>query len=153
PDQGSTFWVELELERPAGHPTVGATPPAFAEVRVLVVDDVAPNRRALCEQLRAWGCVADEAASGAAALDALRAAAEPYRLVLVDRQMPDGDGEAVARAIAADSRIGPTSFVLLSPIGSPGTSAELRARGFAAVLTKPVRQAHLLDVVSTLAGD
>jgi CheY-like chemotaxis protein len=94
--------------------------------------------------------VADEVASGAAALDAVRAALDgrPYRLVLLDMQMPEMDGEMTAAAIRADPRLADLPLVLLSSMGAPATTAKT----FAAVLTKPVRRSHLLDVVSTVAG-
>src|SRR5207244_6926540 len=62
------------------------------------------------------------------------------------------DGEATARAIKADPAFAGVPLVLLSSIGTRGTMTEMRARGFAAALTKPVRQSHLLDVVRTVAG-
>jgi CheY-like chemotaxis protein len=122
---------------------------------VLVVDDYDVNRRIYCEQLRSWGCVADAVSGGAAALDALSAAAErdPYRLVLLDMDMPELDGEMTAQAIKATPRIAEVAIVLLSSAGAIGTAAEMRSKGFAAALTKPVRQAHLLEVISSVVGE
>jgi CheY-like chemotaxis protein len=120
---------------------------------VLVVDDFDVNRRIFCEQLRSWGCVTGEAVGGAAALAALDAAAarEPYQVVLLDMHMPEMDGEMTAVAIKADPRLAHVAIVLLSSIGT--SAAEMRAKGFAAVLTKPVRQSHLRDVVAAVAGE
>jgi len=155
PGVGSVFWVEIGLER---EDRVDAEPPSapasLAGLRVLVVDDFDVNRRIYCEQLRSWGCAADAVASGAAALDALYATVDtaPYRLVLLDMHMPDMDGAMTAAAIKADPRLAAVPIVLLSSIGTC-SRAEMHARGFAAVLTKPVRQSHLRDVVATVAGD
>ena len=155
PGVGSAFWVELGLER---EEVVDAEPPStpasLAGLRVLVVDDFDVNRRIYCEQLRSWGCVADAVASGAAALDALHATVDvdPYRLVLLDMHMPGMDGAMTAAAIKADPRLAAVPIVLLSSIGTC-SRAEMHERGFAAVLTKPVRQSHLRDIVATVAGD
>ena len=127
-------------------------PARLAGLRVLVVDDYDVNRRIFCEQLRSWGCAPAEASGGRQALAALRAAHDtaPFDVVLLDMHMPEMDGETTARAIKADPALARMPLILLSSIGTRAT--EMRARGFAAALTKPVRQAHLLDVVRTVAG-
>jgi CheY-like chemotaxis protein len=99
--------------------------------------------------------VADEASSGPAALEALRAAVDhdPYRVVLLDMQMPEMDGAMTARAIQQEPRIADVQLILLSSIATLGTAAEMRRMGFAAALTKPVRQSHLFNVVGMVAGN
>jgi PAS domain S-box-containing protein len=151
PGRGSTFWIEIALEKQAAPaPRPVAVPAIRPGLRVLVVDDFDVNRRIYGELLRSWGCVADEVASGAAALDALRASAAgaPYALVLLDMHMPGMDGEMTARAIKGDPRIAGVPLVLLSSMDARGTMPEMLAKGFAAMLTKPVRRAQLLEVVS-----
>src|SRR5262249_57657485 len=113
--------------------------------RVRVVDAHAVNRRILGEQLRTWGCRADEAASGAQALATLQASMheEPFGLVLLDLQMPELDGEATAALIKAIPRFASLPLVLLSSIGSRGAAPGRQAKSFAAALTEPVRQAAL----------
>jgi signal transduction histidine kinase/CheY-like chemotaxis protein/HPt (histidine-containing phosphotransfer) domain-containing protein len=155
PGKGSTFWVELPLERQAAPPDRPAPPAGLRGLRVLVVDDNATNRLVLREQLGSWGCRPVEAAGGRQALALLRGAAgtDPFRLVLLDLQMPEIDGERTARMIRAEPQVGGVPLVLLSSIGGVRGGAEAtRAMGFAAALTKPVRRSTLLDViVSVLA--
>ena len=154
PGKGSTFWVELAFEKQKSPPArEQAAPVSLAGLPVLVVDDYEVNRRIYCEQLRSWGCVAHQASSGGAALVALRnaLATDPFRLVLLDMNMPDMDGEMTAAAIRKDARFADLPLVLLSSMGTRGT-ADARRQGFAAALTKPVRRAHLLNVVASLAG-
>ncbi len=149
--QGSSFWVELVFAKQFdAHPEARPGPSALSGVRVLVVDDYEVNRRVYCEHLRAWGCIPAHAASGAAALATLRAAADtaPYQLVLLDMCMPEMDGEMTARAIKSTAALASVPIVLLSSMGTHDSLVELRAKGFVAALTKPVRQAHLLDAVS-----
>jgi len=156
PGRGSTFWVEIGFEKqPAGEVEAPAPPARLTGLRALVVDDFDVNRRIYCEQLRSWGCIATGVESGPAALAALVAAVDtdPYRIVLLDMQMPELDGEATAAAIRADPRLAGVALILLSSSGAGSPIAELRAKGFAAVLTKPVRQSHLLEVVTAVAGN
>jgi signal transduction histidine kinase/DNA-binding response OmpR family regulator len=156
PGEGSSFWVELNLEKQSdGGARNGGMPASLVGLRVLVVDDYDVNRRILCEQLRAWGCVAEPASNGRAAIAALRTAlsTSPFRVVLLDMQMPDMDGEMTATIIKADPDLAATPLVLLSSMGARGTETEMHAMGFAAALTKPVRIAHLLEVVCAAAGE
>ena len=96
PGEGSTFWFTAKLEKQAGH---AESPRQYnqdlPDARVLVVDDNATNRKILFHQILAWKMQPDCVASGAEALEFLRAAAvggKPYSLALLDVQMPEMDG-------------------------------------------------------------
>jgi CheY-like chemotaxis protein len=156
PGQGSTFWVRLPLERQKTVEVARVAPPVLRGMRILVVDDNATNRLILREQLRAWGCRTDEVGSGDEAIAALRRAVEddPFRAVILDMQMPEMDGQTTARLIRRNPRLAGTPLVLLSSIGAVRGGIEaVRAMGFDAGLSKPVRQAQLCDtLVEVLAG-
>jgi len=88
---------------------------------------------------------------GEAALELLRAAAragDPYRLVICDMQMPGMDGAALARAIRADPTLDDSLLVLLSSLGQLAGAAEDKGL-FAVRLTKPIREAQLLESLLT----
>jgi signal transduction histidine kinase/DNA-binding response OmpR family regulator len=153
--KGSTFWIRLGLEKQAEPTPPIAAPEVLRGLRILVVDDNATNRFVLREQLLSWGCRPDEAAGGPAALALLAAAAgaDPFRLVLLDMQMPEVDGEATARRIHADTRFANLPLVLVSSMGAVrGGAAATRAMGFAAAVTKPVRRTLLLDTMLRVLG-
>ena len=79
PGKGSTFWLELTLEKAPA--TTELPPPATLRgLRVLVVDDNSTNRFILRRQLQSWGAQPGEARSGAEALEVLHRAAdsEPF---------------------------------------------------------------------------
>ena len=79
-----------------------AEPIAAEGLRALVVDDNATNLAVLKEMLSNWRMKPTGASGGRQALAEMRAAAAkgtPYRLVLLDSQMPDLEGFEVARAI------------------------------------------------------
>ena len=123
-------------------------------VRVLVVDHSPVNRRVLLEQLQSWGMHADAVGSSADALHALRKAAQdgnPYRIALLDDQMPGIRGESLGRVIKSEADLQETLLVLLTSFGGQRGDAErVKELGFSAYLTRPIRQSELMDALITL---
>ncbi len=156
--KGSTFWFTALLDKQPADPQreaagTDAHQPRLENVRVLVVDDNATNRRLLNMLLDAWQCRHDEAAQGSTALAKLRAAAEegdPYRIALLDLQMPEVDGETLGAEIKKDPALAETILVMLTSIGERGDAARLQETGFAAYLTKPLKQSVLYDCLVTV---
>jgi two-component system sensor histidine kinase/response regulator len=70
----------------------------------------------------------------------------------MDLQMPEMDGEQTARAIQSEAGLANVPIVLLSSAGSRGSAGEIRDNGFAAALTKPVRQSHLFHTLVEVLG-
>jgi CheY-like chemotaxis protein len=154
PGCGSSFWVEIALEKQLDRAAGGShPPPGLTDLRVLVVDAYAATRHVLRAQLERWGCVVDEAETPAAAMRALRAAAErdPYRLMLLDLDMPGADGELTAESINADAQLAPLAVVVLCSTGGRAARAHERAQGFAGAVSKPVHCAQLREAVSAAA--
>jgi CheY-like chemotaxis protein len=121
-------------------------------MRVLVVDDNNISRRFLHEQILALKMRGDIATSGAEALDCLRKAAlegDPYPLAIIDREMPNMDGLALARGIKADPKIADCRLILLTSFGKSISSEELRSAGFVDCCFKPTRQSTLFDCLAT----
>jgi two-component system sensor histidine kinase/response regulator len=155
PGEGSTFWVRLSLEKqPLAADAPSPVPRAITGLHMLIVDDNPTNRLILRKRLSSWGVRAEEASSGPQALAMLRAGVErdPFHLVLLDMQMPGMDGEQTALAIKTDARLATIPLVLLSSLGAQ-EETPLRTKGFAVSLTKPVRQASLLNtLMEVMAG-
>ncbi len=149
PGRGSTFWftvcmTETAVEAP------NLKPMPSAGLRVLAVDDNATNRTILNEQLSAGGLSVTLAADGPSALECLAEAAlngRPFALAVLDMHMSGMDGLALAGAIRADLSVTDTPLVLLTSAGEHGD-----ANLFAAVLSKPVRQSHLVAAIATVLG-
>jgi CheY-like chemotaxis protein/HPt (histidine-containing phosphotransfer) domain-containing protein len=59
--------------------------------------------------------------------------------------MPEMDGEALGEAIKADPELAGSELVMMTSMGSRGDAGRLEALGFAAYLTKPVKQSQLFD--------
>jgi len=153
PGLGSTFTVELTIERQAAANVDDAVSVALADLRVLVVDDNATNRRIVCQHLRSWGCRPDEASSGPAALRLLGEAVthDPYGLVLLDMQMPGMDGAQVAARVRSDAALAAVPLILLSSMGAMrGGSEGARLLGFDVAVTKPICRSVLAETVTAV---
>jgi PAS domain S-box-containing protein len=151
---GSTFWFELPFDTAECPTDADATAPStLSGTRILIVDDNATNRRILQLQTTGWGMEPVLVASAGAALPAMRAASEcgrPFAIAVLDLAMPDKDGLELALEIHADPVLGRTPLVLLSSIVHRGAQAEVARYGFAAYMTKPVRESKLRDCLQTI---
>jgi signal transduction histidine kinase/PleD family two-component response regulator len=153
---GSTFWFTLVLgKQPEDRKTEVVIPEDIRGQRILIVDDHATNRLVLRELLRSWDCRFEEAENGEQALERLREAlaeTDPFRIALVDMQMPVMDGATLGGKIKADPDLNPTRLVMLTSAGMRGDASRLKAIGFSAYLNKPVKKSHLYDSLATVLG-
>jgi signal transduction histidine kinase/DNA-binding response OmpR family regulator len=153
---GSTFWFNVQLEKqPDSHPALPEIPGDFGSKRILVVDDNETNRFVLRKQLEVLGVIQDEAIDALSGLDKLRAAAEagkPFDIAILDHQMPGMDGAELGRLIKLDKTIADTSLIMMTSVGQKGDSSRMKEIGFAAYLTKPVKQTQLFECLFTVDG-
>lgn len=128
---------------------------AMHDLKVLVVDDNATNRRILQETLEHWQMKPTLAESGSAALIEMKRAFEahePYRLVLLDAQMPEMDGFAVVERIKQTPEFAGAAIMMLSSADQNSQVARCRQLGLELYLVKPVRQSELLVAIRTVLG-
>ena len=146
--RGSTFWFTASLEKQSAEdPSPSALTPDLKDLRVLVVDDNATNRKIVRYYLAAECKCCDEAEDGSEALGvlSLRAASgDPYDLAILDGQMPGMDGSTLARAIRSNPNTSRTRLVMLSSFTLGAEPAERDQHLFDAYLTKPIQKAQLL---------
>ncbi len=153
PGRGARF--AFSLRAPAAPPAqltngsrraFGGEQPVLRGKRLLVVDDNATHRQVLMLQATRWGMHARATAAPEEALCWLRDG-ERFDLAILDMLMPTMDGVELARRIRRAGHRLP--LVLCTSLGR----READAAGFAATLTKPVRQSQLFDLfVTLLAG-
>ncbi len=154
PGRGSTFWFDIALEKQhaaAPAPSAAVSHPKLAGVRVMVVDPSPTMRRSYLGRLEAWGCRVEPAENAEVGLVMLQEAAEagdPYRLALIERQLPGMDGEEMGTAIRADGACDRTLTVLMTSAGRRGDAARARGRGFAAYLSKPIEWEQLATAMA-----
>jgi CheY-like chemotaxis protein len=65
-------------------------------------------------------------------------------------QMPEMDGAELGRLIRADTRLNAMQLAMMTSVGQRGDAKRFAEIGFAAYLTKPVRQADLSDMLAVL---
>jgi signal transduction histidine kinase/DNA-binding response OmpR family regulator/HPt (histidine-containing phosphotransfer) domain-containing protein len=154
--QGSVFWFTVQFRAAAGgKPTAVPGVVDFRGLRVLVVDDCAVVRELVCDYVRTWKGIPEEAPEAATGLDILRRAAahgEPFSVAVVDWRMPGLDGFALARLIKQEPALRATGMVLLSSFTKSDLLPECETIGFAASLPKPVRKSELYDAIVTAAN-
>jgi signal transduction histidine kinase/DNA-binding response OmpR family regulator len=143
--KGSTFHFTIvadEVQAPT-RSTAEAQPPELTGKRVLIVDDNRNNRLILKIQTERWGMLARDTDSPTVALGWINQG-DPFDVVLVDYQMPEMDGVALARAIRTSRGPSAPVLILLSSVGHLVTSEEPQV-DFAAILSKPLKLSHLRD--------
>jgi len=155
-DQGSEFWFTARFGQQAKAAREETPPRAdLAGVRVLIVDNNATCREILTTRLASWGMLPEEAPDGPSGLGALRRALDegrPFRIAIIDMQMPGMDGETLGRAIQADPLLSSARMVLLTSLGARGDAQRFQEIGFSAYACKPIRHEELRGVLSqTLA--
>ncbi|WP_020484680.1 hybrid sensor histidine kinase/response regulator [Methylomonas sp. MK1] len=156
--EGSLFEFTLLLPFPSEQ-KARPIPGHLQSMRVLIVDDLDISRQMLRDILLAWGFQVEEAASGAQALEALRAANDvnrDFELVLLDWKMPGLDGVQVTREIREMVR---RTEIRSAPVVIMVTAFSreklLSAAGDAIpddILVKPVMPSTLLEALTRLQG-
>jgi two-component system sensor histidine kinase/response regulator len=149
------FTAHFGLQKGPARTIVPRDPITLRDMRVLVVDDNATNRQILLKMLTTWHTNPTAVESGAAAITTLREAqglGRNYPLILLDAQMPEMDGFALAEYIKRNPDWKTATIMMLSSAGQRGDAKRCRDLGVDAYLTKPVRQGELLDAILTALG-
>ncbi len=144
---GARFEIRLPVRdaTPPAAPAAATEAPPPRHGRLLVVDDLPTNRVVAAAHLRRAGHSVDVAASGAAALEALRGAT--YDIVFMDLLMPEMDGLEATRALLALP--GPPPVVLgLTAAGLNEVRDECLAAGMRDVLAKPITGPKLREAAA-----
>ena len=151
--QGSSFHFTAHFgiaEQPRTRALAAYAPPAFHEVRVLIVDDNATNRRVLEAAMRRWKSRTTATASASEALAELELAAQagdPYQLVIADRNMPQMDGLAMVEQIRGRPGLPAPMILILTSAGQREDAQRCRELGVEGYLTKPVRLHELREAL------
>lgn len=149
--EGSVFSFTATFAKSLTKPTgAGNTDlPAFLrEKKILLADVKKVTRRALRDYAAIWGLNTSESSSGDEALQMLAKAAadgKPFDAVVVDMNLPDWEGFALAERIKSDASLNRTQVILTTAYGQRGDAAQAHALGVSAYLTKPFRGVQLLE--------
>jgi two-component system, sensor histidine kinase and response regulator len=157
-NQGSTFWFTVRLDQAAeaGKQRLADRLPVthvLTNVRALVVDDNATNRKILHHQLTSMRMRDRLAASGQEALEILHLEyeADPFAVAILDVNMPDMNGFALIDAIRADPKFQNLKLIVLTSVDT-GDNPNLASRTIERCLQKPVKQSQLFECLHAVAG-
>ena len=150
PGKGSTFHftVQLAVQDTASARPIPLQPEQLRDLPALIVEDNFTNRRVLHGILTRWGMRPTSVEGGRAALQALeiaKSAGHPFPLILLDGEMPDMDGFALAEQIQKDPGPLAATIMMLTSAGHLGDAARCRELDISAYIVKPIRQTELLD--------
>ena len=155
--EGSTFWFHLPFGKQDPRKTFAVkTRQSVRGAHILIVDDNTTNRTILYKTLVSFGCFPEEVSSGPEALNCLMRSLKedrPFDAILLDHQMPEMDGEDVAKAVRALRELDQTRILILTSVGRRGDARRFKELGCAAYLTKPIRQSQLLDALAETLVD
>jgi len=145
---GSTFWFTSLFERG----TVSSEAEAevkFEGLRALIVDDNATNCQILEHHLHSRGLTTYSVRSGAEALQELENSHTAYDLAVIDMQMPEMDGVALAREITTRHASRSLRILMLTSLGQR-PEEELGSSAIFSCLTKPVKKMQLFEAIQRL---
>ncbi|PKN12415.1 MAG: hypothetical protein CVU69_07995 [Deltaproteobacteria bacterium HGW-Deltaproteobacteria-4] len=118
-------------------------------MKVLIVDDRAPDRSILRHTFQAHGCTTIEAENGREGLTL--AARERPDLIISDAMMPVLDGFGFLRALKADAALRAIPFIFYSAVYTGENEEKLaRSQGAEAFLVKPLEPNVLWQEVQSL---
>lgn len=154
--KGSTFILEVPFDRSA-NPGIEVIPfsAELLDLRVLVVDDNDTNREIYERMCSGWGYRSTGVHDGVAALKLLEQAQQtddPFRLVLLDQQMPGINGLDLASLISVRPELGKTKLLLFSSSLNSVEVERAESLGVSRVLSKPVKRNALLEVILEIFG-
>jgi len=143
-----TFGLSQNLTSPES-----LLPADFGGIPVLVVEENATCRTALAELLAHWRlkpvCVAN-AQLASERLETAKRAGDPFRLALLDLDMPDGEGLIVAERIRENPELREIKIAMLTAAGVRADAARRGKISVDAFLLKPVKQSELLGAITRM---
>ncbi len=155
--KGSTFHftARMGLPKHQAKRTSPAKTAVLRDLRALVVDDNATNRRILEGTLKGWGMrpvLVEDGLAALAALQEAKHAGDSFPLVLTDAHMPGMDGFALVERINQEPALTGATIMMLTSGGQRGDAERCRKLGIAAYLTKPIQQSELLQALLRILG-
>ncbi len=138
------FTIQTEAAQVEARPRFQGQQPNLAGRRLLIVDDNPTNRRIIVLQTRDWGMITRESGSPREALQWIERG-DAFDLAILDMNMPEMDGLQLAQEIRKTRDRKALPLVMLSSVSGrvPGDETI----GWAAYLTKPLKQSQLFDLL------
>jgi DNA-binding response OmpR family regulator len=118
--------------------------------KILIIDDERVSQLAIAAKLRSDGyCVVS---AGDAVMATAIAKTEKPDLILLDVNLPGGDGITVMKRIASISSIALTPIIIMTAGDSPETQKRAFENGAVAFFQKPVNFDKLTEAIQKVLG-
>ncbi|MGF1515317.1 MAG: response regulator [Elainellaceae cyanobacterium] len=154
--EGSTFSFTVQMQpAPASAGVASFHQMSLTDKRLLIVDDNATNREILTLQAQSWGMVSEAVTSGQEALarlDEAQTEETRFDVAILDMQMPAMDGLELAQQIRQRPAHASLPLIMLTSIGQTLMPLADEDVDFADVLTKPIKQSQLQNVIVEALG-
>ncbi|MCP3899377.1 MAG: response regulator [Desulfobacteraceae bacterium] len=151
--KGSNFYFTIDFEKQKNAKQKIILTDEIKDTKILIVDDNYTNHQIFKEYINLLNCPSDGANNGTDAIAMLKKAAKenhPYKLALIDMEMPNMTGIELGKAIKKDKDIKNTILIMLSSSASRGDVKKINKIGFAGFLTKPIKKKRLFDTIRTV---
>jgi two-component system sensor histidine kinase/response regulator len=157
PGEGTTITFDAHFDLSPGSQPAPPVPSEedLQEVPILIIDDNATNRRILFELTRQWKMkphTCDSGESGLAELSRAASEGNPYRLLLLDEQMPGMDGMEVLDRIRRNPALESVVIMMLTSFDQVDSAALCRKMGVETYLIKPISSSDLLGSIRLAIG-
>ncbi len=151
--EGSTFEVSLRLH-PSDQSKSVAPTKSIEGINILVVDDNKTNLAVICSQLLSWGASVTGLPGGEAALALMARNIENdgsvFDLAIIDMQMPEMDGAALAMNIRQDFRYSEMKMVMMTSMDEDASPHYFSDLGFVSHFRKPATTDDLFESLQVL---
>ena len=151
--KGSTFHFDLSFQIGEGVPVAPTHVDKFKNVQVLVVDDNPSTRIVVTEILKRWSMKPAEVESGEAAVAAVENAIQngtPFRVVLLDSNMPAMDGFQTTVKLRNIPEFSAQIVMMLGSAAPQQDAERCLAIEVSDYLVKPVKLRNLLGILRTV---
>ncbi len=157
PGRGSTFFFTAMFEVAGyGYDDFRYLSAAVRGRRALIVDDNRAVREMLTDLLQSYGLRVNAAIGGLDCLAELESEQDrdAYELVLLDRQMPEVDGQQTFRRMKENIAVEKMPIVfMLTSCGMENDIMEVERAGIKGFLRKPLKRSQLIELLeATFAG-
>ncbi|MBF0196639.1 MAG: response regulator [Planctomycetes bacterium] len=154
---GSTFWFTVKLKKQKSSANLASSSlGSLKDIKVMVIDDSVYNLNVVCEMLDSTGCNVEACSCPVSAYEMIIEASEknePYDIILVDKLMPDMDGDVLGNKIKIHPKLKETKLIMMTAAGIRGDAAKMKKIGFSAYLTKPLSRKSLLKSFQMVLGN
>lgn len=156
PSEGSTFSFKIPLQRSVKPSDDINYQKLLKGLRVLVIDDDELTRDIVSTYVSSQGMICTTASDGEHALELMKKASAHhlgFDIAIVDLRMPGMDGFELGKAIRADENLKSIKLILCTAFDERGQGEKAISIGYAAYLTKPLKQSRLFEIIARITEE